>query len=1000
MEPKVTLLDQVRMCIRKAVLHLPAGVQKPVVTVMARLKPKLRIGVRGTIALVWFFRKLPSRLLRAGPDSLAYVANRIADHMLDTAVRNGPTKTKDRLEKGKGRTLWGVTPILTLPLKARADRLLGFESHSLVFITYYITQNFEFNLRWLVNGIAKNAPRLSPALEKIILAWAISRYDVFHFFYDRGLMAPVTRFGINPEELEFLRTAGKRVYGYAYGADVRRRNATLSLGKWNFCSECPDPQKFCVCDDTGGFKVMQDMCAKLTAANALGDMLTYVPNARNMHYWPIDLNKVPFSSQSRLDGPLVIAHAPNHGHFKGTHYLEAAIDKLRKAGREIEYVKVQGVPNTEVIRMFGEADVVADQFIGGAYGYTALEAMARGKPVMSFVRSANLVEAADECPLINTSPDTIDATLLWLLENRERLQAIGAQGRHYVEKWHSIEAVAARLGAMYESTANFPTATMENVFKQRDHEHKRKLSLPVVKNWQHPFAVGAKYKDALLMASAPLAERWTAANLGLVPRDEWHSYDRSPWKQPWMNAENISAFSAFSEAVFAKFEATAESSSDVTKSFGFVSNIANINYMRANALRRHISGIALHLVKSDNYIMSLPAWEDFDGEITELGDDPVETLLGQKLPASQSWLDLTPDWQIKLKNGEFSFIDPQHVMGWPSYMPLAAGLESLRHHDALLVSQFLHFGLMSQKPYIIGQMGGEIWFDAARDDELGHISRLALKKAYCVLVSNPITLAHARRYGLKNCLYLPLAIDEKKYYPGPEEETRARWQGSSGGSFFVLTSMRLDNQWKGSNTAIEGFARFVKYAPDARLVVLGWGADEAAAHQQLAAHGIRDKVLLLPIVGKARLARYLRAADAFIEQFVLGYYGASGLEAIASGLPVIMRLERDQYDAMLPHGAPPVLDADDACTVDARLRALYDDQTQRKKIGQTSRNWFMVTHAGTACWRNYKRLLDAAAKGTLIDWTQSPLADAQSDAEVLYFKDQLVNAPRFPEYRL
>src|SRR5262249_1416506 len=57
--------------------------------------------------------------------------------------------TRIRLRRGRVRSLWGTTPILTLPLLARCDRLLGFRSHSLVFVTYYISRAFDFNLRFI-----------------------------------------------------------------------------------------------------------------------------------------------------------------------------------------------------------------------------------------------------------------------------------------------------------------------------------------------------------------------------------------------------------------------------------------------------------------------------------------------------------------------------------------------------------------------------------------------------------------------------------------------------------------------------------------------------------------------------------------------------------------------------------------------------------------------------------------------------------------------------------
>ncbi|MFM9975742.1 MAG: glycosyltransferase [Beijerinckiaceae bacterium] len=924
--------------------------------------------------------------------------------------------SRARLEKGRPRSLWGVTPILTLPLKARADRLLGFRSHSLVFVTYHITKNFDFNLRILVNGVAKYWPLASPALDRLILAWALARYDVFHYFYDRGLMPTVTRFGVNPDELDVLKALGKRVYLYAYGADVRRREATLALGRWNFCKECPEPTKFCICEDDTGTALMEAMCARVTQTVALGDMLAYVPGARNMHYWPIDLVAIPVAQPPRIAGPLRIAHAPNHMHFKGSHFLEAAIEALKAQGHAIEYVKVQGVANAEVIRQFGEADLVADQFIGGAYGYTALEAMARGKPVLTFVRGPELIEAPGECPLLNATPETLEATLLWCLTHRDKLPAIGAQGRVYVEKWHSISAVANRFGEMYEETAAFPEAVLVKIRAQRTEEKVRRSSIPAVIAWHHPFRIGvapvtghrsrltphlsADLEHGLGLVGAPAATRWKASGLGPEPRDDWDSYDRAPWNHPWMTQSNMQAFSQFSTRTFDTLRTAMGGEHSGIGTYGFVGNIANVSYMRVSGLWRDIPGIDLYLPPHDKSLMSLPAWEDFDGEITELGVHPAERILELPLPARTSWLPLSPGWQSEMKQRLYPFIELSDMLAWPDYMPYAEGLKRLNQHDALLVSQVLYFGYLSRRPYIVAQMGGDIWFDAARDDALGRITRLSLQKAACVLVSNPITLAHARRYGLNNCLYLPLVIDEERYKPGSEPEIRAQWEAMSGGDFFVLTSMRLDNQWKGAHVALEGFAQFARKRPGARLVILGWGVDEVAAKERLALLGIADQVLLLPIVGKKRLARYLRAADALIEQFVLGYFGASGLEAMASGLPVVLRLEKAQYDGLVPDGAPPVLNADNPTSVAAHLMMLYDEPEQKRMIGANTRRWFLSNHASSARWRDYKLLLDAIAMGVAIDWSASPLTQPLSQEETHYHRDQLAGAPPFPAYEL
>lgn len=394
-----------------------------------------------------------------------------------------------RLAAGKPKTLWSSTPILTLPLKARADRRLGFISHSLVFTTYYISQNFDYNLQKLAAAANKVGPRFGRAFELGLLAWAMWRYDVFHFFFDRGLTGHSTRFGVRLDELDLLKAAGKRVYLYAYGADVRTRQATLALGRWNFCVDCSDIGKHCVCDEETGARHMAEMCKRVTAAIALGDMIAYPVGVRNMHYWPIDTEAVAVSATPRAEGPLRIAHAPNHTHFKGTRYLEAAIERLRAQGHAIDYVKVQGVSNAEVIQLFGEADLIADQLIGGAYGYTALEGMARGKPVLTYVRSRALVEAPDECPLLNATPDDVEGVLRWVLENRAALAAIGLQGRAYVERRHSIPAVAARLGSLYLDTADFPEHVNARLRAVIDGERRRVESVKLVEGWQHPWVV-------------------------------------------------------------------------------------------------------------------------------------------------------------------------------------------------------------------------------------------------------------------------------------------------------------------------------------------------------------------------------------------------------------------------------------------------------------------------------------------------------------------------------
>src|SRR5437868_12871410 len=98
-------------------------------------------------------------------------------------------------------------------------------------------------------------------------------------------------------------------------------------------------------------------------------------------------------------------------------------------------------------------------------------------------------------------------------------------------------------------------------------------------------------------------------------------------------------------------------------------------------------------------------------------------------------------------------VTPEQLLLWPEYMPYLPTAAELSRYDALLVSQFPYLGFFSSRPYLFGQIGGEIWFEASRNDAFGILTRKAIGASYAVLVSNPITLTHARRYGLHNLLY-------------------------------------------------------------------------------------------------------------------------------------------------------------------------------------------------------------------------------------------------------
>lgn len=173
------------------------------------------------------------------------------------------------------RSLWGVTPILTLATKSRAERLLGVDAQSLVYDVYHLSHQFDINLsRWMRGPLKLITPY-------VVFYWAAKRFQRFHFFYDRGLLPQLEPGQFNRDELIVLHALGKQLFGYAYGADVRTQVATRSLGPVQLCAGCPASGRHCVCDDHRGSANYHRFRHFATACFSMGDMIEYTPGSRN-----------------------------------------------------------------------------------------------------------------------------------------------------------------------------------------------------------------------------------------------------------------------------------------------------------------------------------------------------------------------------------------------------------------------------------------------------------------------------------------------------------------------------------------------------------------------------------------------------------------------------------------------------------------------------------------------------------------------------------------------
>ncbi len=479
----------------------------------------------------------------------------------------------------------------------------------------------------------------------------------------------------------------------------------------------------------------------------------------------------------------------------------------------------------------------------------------------------------------------------------------------------------------------------------------------------------------------------------------WHSFDRHPWRHPWLTPENLSLMRDFSRQVREEAHRLFEKKSRRHQyEFGFVCNIANSMHSSARALTPHGAKVTLLMHPYDDYLLSQPEWELFDGCVNGNSHSYLEAVKsGLPLPEMQGvWRgSVGSDW-VEYERMP-PFVRESDYCRWRDYYCFLPMIEVARRFDSLFVIQAPYIAYLSKKPYIATHMGGDIWYECSRDDMLGHLQRKAFSQATLLIASNPWSYAFARRYGMRNMVYMPTILNSEEYSPGPAV-FREEWEKTTGGTFFVLSTARVDELFKGSRIGLDGFARFAARHPNVRLIQLGWGADLEVHRTQIASMGLEEKITVIPLAGKRRLINYLRSADCLLDQFVVGYYGMTALEAMAVGLPVIMRLEAAQYDAFSDAGAPPVYNVQTAEEVADVLERLATSPEERMQAARKCRDWFM-RYSGDAHWaQSYLDLLISAASGHRFSFSQSPLRSPLNQTEREYHRVELSNAPLFPNY--
>lgn len=266
---------------------------------------------------------------------------------------------------------------------------------------------------------------------------ALKKYDCFHFHYGHSILEGV--------ELGVYKKRKKKVFFEFHGSDLRDTETFCRVSGMPFdTKEATSPKMHArnkkICKMADGIIIHDD------------ELIPYLPKeCAPVYVVPLRVDISQFSA----DYPdpeakkIRIVHAPSKRAFKGTKYVLEAFEQLTKKYDHLELVLVEGKTQKEAFELYKTADIIVDQLFAGTYGVFAIESMAMGKPVITYISDAMRERLPDELPIVSGSIHSIADALETLILDGKLRQKKGMDGRKYVENYHNYKYAARVLKDIY-----------------------------------------------------------------------------------------------------------------------------------------------------------------------------------------------------------------------------------------------------------------------------------------------------------------------------------------------------------------------------------------------------------------------------------------------------------------------------------------------------------------------------------------------------------------------
>jgi len=343
---------------------------------------------------------------------------------------------------------------------SRAERKLGLESDVLTTHENYLEYPSDIFLDFSITRFKSSRGFFHRTINKINLLIRIknyinnlnNKYDVFHFNFGSSL------FG-NLFDLNFYNKKKKLVVTYN-GCDCRQKYKIIK--KYDICA-CSNPECYDgICNSPKvdikkqkNILKMASYCSTFFYMNP--DLKQFLPkDAVFLPYSISSWDKITYQDK-KYKYPLKVVHAPSQRGAKGTKDILSIIEKIQNDfPGKIEFILVEGMKNSDAVKIYEQADILIDQILIGWYGALSVEAMKAGCAVMVYIRESDLQYIPDimhedvKNTFINCDANNLYEKIAEIIDNPNLLYKYKKNSYDYVNTWHNPEHVASITKKEYE----------------------------------------------------------------------------------------------------------------------------------------------------------------------------------------------------------------------------------------------------------------------------------------------------------------------------------------------------------------------------------------------------------------------------------------------------------------------------------------------------------------------------------------------------------------------